>query len=68
MLVVMANHGASTGTYTSVGRSAVWRPDGTVLVQSDDTTSALLIATNTDGMWRGELALLDLYRPRPSSV
>lgn len=56
MLVVMANHGASIGTYTSVGRSTVWSPDGTVLVQSPGTGSALLIATNRDGAWHGEIA------------
>src|SRR5262249_22553494 len=28
MLVVMANHAASAGTYVSVGRSAVWAPGG----------------------------------------
>ena len=65
MLVVMANHGASIGSYTSVGRSTVWRPDGTVLIQSAGTESALLIATTRDGVWQGELARIaapDLMR------
>jgi predicted amidohydrolase len=54
MLVVMANHAASVGTYTSVGRSAVWSPQGAVLVQCEGTESALLIAEHRDGTWRGE--------------
>ena len=29
MLVVMANHAGSAGTYVSVGKSSVWAPDGT---------------------------------------
>src|SRR5262249_52442053 len=31
MLTVMANHAASVGTYTSVGKSAMWGPDGALL-------------------------------------
>lgn len=55
MLVVMANHGASVGTYTSVGKSAIRSPDGAVLVQCEGTEDALLIATNRNGAWQGEL-------------
>ena len=62
MLVVMANHAASVGTYTSVGRSAVWTPGGRVLVQSDGDESALLIAEHRDGTWRGEVAELHHQR------
>ena len=59
MLVVMANHAASVGTYTSVGRSAVWSPGGAVLVQSEGTEGALLIAEHRDGTWRGQIAKLE---------
>jgi predicted amidohydrolase len=59
MLVVMANHAASVGTYTSVGRSAVWSPGGAVLVQSEGTESALLLAEHRDGTWRGHIAKLE---------
>ena len=59
MLVVMANHAASLGTYTSVGRSAVWSPGGAVLVQSEGTESALLIAEHRDGTWCGQIAKLE---------
>jgi predicted amidohydrolase len=58
MLVVMANHAASVGTYKSVGRSAVWSPGGAVLVQSEGTESALLIAEHRDGTWHGEITAL----------
>ena len=55
MLVVMANHAASVGTYRSVGKSAVWAPDGTLLAQADGAESSLVIATSSRGMWRGEV-------------
>jgi predicted amidohydrolase len=60
MLVVMANHAASVGTCTSVGRSAVWSPGGALLVQSEGTESALVIAEHRDGAWRGEIAPLQV--------
>lgn len=53
MLVVMANHAASVGTYRSVGRSAIWAPDGTLLVQAAGTENALVIATCELGSWSG---------------
>jgi predicted amidohydrolase len=52
MLVVMANHAASVGTYTSVGKSAAWAPDGGLLTQAEGTESALLIATSSNSVWR----------------
>jgi predicted amidohydrolase len=55
MLVVMANHAASVGTYTSVGRSALWSPDGDLLAQAAGAESTLLIATSHEGLWRGEV-------------
>ena len=55
MLVVMANHAASVGTYSSVGKSAVWAPDGALLAQADGAESALVIATSSRGAWRGEV-------------
>ena len=58
LLVVMANHGASAGTYTSVGKSAVWAPDGVLLTQAAQTENALLIATYEEATWRGELIRL----------
>ncbi len=58
MLVAMANHGASTGRYASVGKSAIWAPDGTLLVQAEGSEPALLMATRESSMWRGSLARL----------
>jgi predicted amidohydrolase len=55
MLTVMANQAASVGTYTSVGRSAVWAPGGALLAQAEGTENALVIATEDDAMWRGEV-------------
>ena len=55
MLVVMANHAASVGTYASVGRSAVWAPGGAVLAEAAGTDSSLVIATRTREGWRGEV-------------
>jgi predicted amidohydrolase len=55
MLVVMANHGASTGALVSVGKSAVWSPGGALLVEAGDDEDALLIAACAAGEWRGEL-------------
>ena len=34
MLVVMANHAASQGTYVSVGKSAVWAPGAALLAEA----------------------------------
>lgn len=63
MLIVMANHGASTGTYKSVGNSAVWGPDGTRLAIANGTDSALIIASHMDAGWTAEVVGLT----RPSS-
>jgi hypothetical protein len=55
MLTLMANHGASVGTHPSVGKSAIWRPNGELLVQADGTEPALLIAKDDSSIWRGEV-------------
>jgi predicted amidohydrolase len=55
MLTVMANHAASVGAYASVGKSAVWAPDGILLAQAEGAESALLIATSSNAAWRGEV-------------
>jgi predicted amidohydrolase len=55
VLVVMANQAASVGAYTSVGKSAVWAPDGALLAQAEGTENALVIATHRDALWRGEV-------------
>ena len=55
MLVLMANHGASVGTLTSVGRSAAWTPDGRLLMEANGVEDTLVIATFRDGAWRGNV-------------
>lgn len=55
MLTVMANHADSAGTLSSVGKSAIWKPDGALLAQTDGTESALLVATDDNAIWRGEV-------------
>jgi predicted amidohydrolase len=55
MLVVMANHAASVGTYVSVGKSAVYAPDGTLLAEAGGTENCLVIAARTGDAWRGEV-------------
>jgi predicted amidohydrolase len=56
MLVVMANHAASVGTYMSVGRSAVWAPDGTLLAEAAGTEDCLVTATRTPVGWDAQVA------------
>jgi predicted amidohydrolase len=55
MLTLMANHADSVGTYTSVGKSAIWAPDGTLLVQAEGVENALLVAVASDGVWQAEV-------------
>jgi predicted amidohydrolase len=55
MLVVMANHAASVGTYVSVGKSAVWAPNGALLAGASGTESSLVIATRAGEGWCGEV-------------
>jgi predicted amidohydrolase len=58
LLVVMANHAASTGTLVSVGKSAIWASDGALLAQAAGAESCLVIATRTQERWRGEVVRL----------
>lgn len=58
MLVLMANHAASVGTHQSVGRSAVWAPDGALLAQAAGTEDALVVATRRSGSWRAKVYAL----------
>ena len=55
MLIVMANHSASVGTYSSVGKSSVWGPDGALLAQAEGSENSLVIATFGHASWNGEV-------------
>jgi predicted amidohydrolase len=56
MLVVMANHADSVGTYVSVGRSAIWSPGGGLLAEAQGSESSLVIASRTREAWQGAVA------------
>jgi predicted amidohydrolase len=58
LLTVMANHGASVGTYTSVGKSAIWAPGGALLAEATGPETALVIATHLEKSWRGHIHAL----------
>jgi predicted amidohydrolase len=58
MLVVMANHGASVGTYQSVGKSRIWLPGGELLVHTEDSQAALVIAERIGSNWQGNVVSL----------
>lgn len=58
LLVLLANHGASAGTYRSVGRSAVWAPGGALLAEVPGTEGALVIATCGANGWAADVVAL----------
>lgn len=51
MLVLMANHAKTIGTYSSVGKSAAWAPDGRLLAQALGTEECLVIAARHGTQW-----------------
>jgi predicted amidohydrolase len=55
MLTVIANHADSVGSYTSVGRSAIWAAGGRVLVQAAGTEEVLLTAGEGSEGWVAEV-------------
>jgi len=44
MMVLMANFGTGNGTWPSAGRSAIWCPGGTLLIQGPAEGEAVLVA------------------------
>lgn len=59
MLVMMANHAKTVGTYSSVGKSAAWAPDGRLLAQAHGTEECLVIATREASDWSAAIERLD---------
>ncbi|WP_416047151.1 carbon-nitrogen hydrolase family protein [Cupriavidus basilensis] len=53
--VLMANHGADTGGWTSIGKSAFWDEDGCCVVAVDGPGAALVFASRADVGWHGEV-------------
>lgn len=58
LLTVMANQATSVGSYESVSKSAIWTPEGRLLIQAAGTENVLLIAASTNGIWRSEVVAL----------
>ncbi len=60
MGVLVANHGAPSGGYVSVGRSAFWAPGGRPVVAAPGAGTCLVIATRGAGAaWAGEVVAMD---------
>ncbi|MEZ4128513.1 nitrilase-related carbon-nitrogen hydrolase, partial [Salmonella enterica] len=51
MAVLLANHGAPTGGYACVGRSAFWAPDGALLAEAPGTGDWLVVAERSPSGW-----------------
>ena len=47
--ILLANHAFETGGYTSAGRSAVWLPDGQLLVEAPGQGELLVLADEDSG-------------------
>jgi len=58
MLCLMANHADSIGTRVSVGNSAAWAPDGSLIACAAGTQSALVVVTRSGETWVGEVVSL----------
>lgn len=58
MAVLMANHGAPTGGYACVGRSAFWRADGYCLLAAPGDGTCLVIVRWVETRWQGEIRRL----------
>jgi predicted amidohydrolase len=53
MVVLMANHGGTTGGWVSAGRSAIWSPDGSLVAAAPGPGDVLVIARRDDNVWQG---------------
>lgn len=58
MPVLMANHGAPTGGYACVGRSAFWQADGQCLIAAPGDGACLVIVRRVADDWQGEVCAL----------
>ncbi len=58
MLCLMANHADSAGTLVSVGNSAAWAPDGSLIACAAGTQTALVVLTRTGNCWAGAVTPL----------
>ncbi len=59
MTTLLANHAGPAGPYISAGRSAIWGPDGTLVMEAPGPGSYLVIAQKDAHGWQGELLSID---------
>jgi predicted amidohydrolase len=57
LTVLMANFGAPSGRWPSAGRSAIWSPQGHLLVQGPAAGAAVLLARRTSAGWQSRVLL-----------
>jgi predicted amidohydrolase len=56
---LLTNHAGPSGPYISAGRSAIWGPDGTLVVEAPGPGSHLVIAQKDAQGWQGELVSIE---------
>jgi predicted amidohydrolase len=55
MAVLMANHGGATGGWESAGRSAIWAPNGELIVAAPGVGDVLVVARRDADGWTGQV-------------
>lgn len=55
MLVVMANHGGTTGGWKSAGRSAIWDSNGALVAVAPGDGECIVWAKQENGRWHGQV-------------
>ncbi|MBV6826659.1 carbon-nitrogen hydrolase family protein [Pseudomonas sp. PD9R] len=55
MVVLMANHGGTTGGWESAGRSAIWASDGSLIVAAPGTGNVMVVARRSTDGWTGQI-------------
>lgn len=59
MTTLLANHAGPAGPYISAGRSAIWGPDGQLVVEAPGLGSYLVIGQKDARGWQGELVSIE---------
>ncbi len=63
MAVIMANHGAPSGGYSTAGRSCAWDPAGNLLAAVPGPGEALIVATLAQSGWSATSLLARDFQP-----
>ncbi len=58
MMSLMANYASATGGYEIAGRSGIWDEAGNVVAQANGTGECLVLATDTDDGWNGNVVAM----------